>query len=137
MSALINIVSRICVVAVASLNAEAMQAYPASFEDVAAAKESALARIRRGAAAASFGVPQAARESPGVLAIGANRDRNGVASDGIRDGLVNLGVYPALASRVPRALRTRLAPARDSIVAGTLRVPMVEFVPDSIPVVRR
>jgi len=29
------------------------------------------------------------------------------------------------------------AAARDSIIAGTLRVPSVEFVPDSVPVARR
>lgn len=154
-----------------------MQAYLGNFEDVAAAKESALAQIRRGADvilhnadAASFGVFQAARESPGVLAIGANRDQNGVASDvivasatldvphallavarqvkegrfhagvmflGIKDGVVDLVVNPALATRVPAALRARIAAARDSIVAGTLRVPSVEFVPDSVPVARR
>jgi len=155
---------------------EVMQAYLGNFEDVAAAKESALAQIRRGADvllhnadAAALGVFQAVRESPGVLAIGANRDQNGVAPDvivasatldvphallavarlvkegrfragvmflGIKDGVVDLALNPALASRVPAALRERIAAARDSIIAGTLRVPSVEFVPDSTPVAR-
>ncbi len=155
---------------------QVMQAYLGNFEDVAAAKESALAQIRRGADvilhnadAAAFGVFQAARESPGVLAIGANRDQNAVAPDvivasatldvphallavarqvkegrfragamflGIRDGVVDLAVNPALASRVPAPLRARIAAARDSIVAGTLRVPSVEFVPDTTPVAK-
>jgi len=67
---------------------DVLQAYIGNFEDVAAAKENALAQIRRGADvlihnadAASFGVFQAARESPGVLAMGSNRDQNGVAPD--------------------------------------------------------
>ncbi len=155
---------------------QVMEAYLGNFEDVAAAKESALAQIRRGADvilhnadAAAFGVFEAARQSPGVLAIGANRDQNGVAPDvivasatldvphallevarrvkegrfqagamflGIKDGVVDLVINPALAERVPEALRARIAAARDSIVAGTLRVPSVEFVPDTTPVVK-
>lgn len=155
---------------------EALQAYIGNFEDVAAAKENALAQIRRGADvllhnadAASFGMFQAARETPGVLALGANRDQNAVAPDviiasatldvphalllvarlvkensfqpgvmffGIKDGVVDLVYNDALASRVPAELRTRIAAARDSIIAGTLRVPSVEFVPDSVPVAR-
>jgi basic membrane lipoprotein Med (substrate-binding protein (PBP1-ABC) superfamily) len=154
--------------------AEALQAYIGNFEDVAAAKENALAQIRRGADvlihnadAASFGVFQAVRETPGALAIGANKDQNAVAPDvivasaildvphalllmardvkegrfhsgvrffGIRDGVVDLAYNPALLDRVPPALRTRIAAARDSIVAGTLRVPRVEFVGDTVPV---
>jgi basic membrane protein A len=65
-----------------------LQAYIGNFEDVAAAKEYALAQIRRGADvlihnadAAAFGVFQAARENPGVLAIGSNRNQNAVAPD--------------------------------------------------------
>ena len=155
---------------------EALQAYIGNFEDVAAAKENALAQIRRGADvllhnadAASFGMFQAARESPGTLALGSNRDQNAVAPDvivasatldvpqalllvarlvkensfqpgvmffGIRDGVVDLVYNDALAARVPAALRSRIAAARDSIIAGTLRVPSVEFVPDSVPVAR-
>ena len=155
---------------------EALQAYIGNFEDVAAAKENALAQIRRGADvllhnadAASFGMFQAARETPGVLALGSNRDQNAVAPDviiasatldvphalllvarlvkddsfqpgvmffGIKDGVVDLVYNDALASRVPAELRTRIAAARDSIIAGTLRVPSVEFVPDSVPVAR-
>ncbi len=158
-------------------DAEALQAYVGNFEDVAAAKEHALAQIRRGADvlihnadAASFGVFQAARENPGVLALGANKDQNAVAPDvivasatldvphalllmartvrdgrfepgvrffGIRDGVVDLVYNPALADRVPAALRARIAAARDSIVSGTLRVPRVEFVDDSVPVAGR
>jgi|GEM_PF-6150993 len=59
----------------------------------------------RATSALAFGVFQAARESHGILAIGADRLQNAVASD--------------------------------LIVAGTLRVPSVEFVPDSVPVARR
>jgi basic membrane lipoprotein Med (substrate-binding protein (PBP1-ABC) superfamily) len=158
-------------------DAEAMQAYIGNFEDVAAAKEQALAQIRRGADvlihnadAASFGMFQAVRESRGVLALGANKDQNAVAPEiivasatldvphalllmartvrdgsfqagvrffGIRDGVVDLAYNAALADRVPAALRQRIAAARDSIVAGTLRVPRVEFVGDSVPVAGR
>jgi basic membrane protein A len=158
-------------------DAEAMQAYIGNFEDVAAAKEHALAQIRRGADilihnadAASFGLFQAARESPGVLALGSNKDQNAVAPDvivasatldvphallltaravrdgafqpgvrffGIRDGVVDLVLNPALAARVPETLRRRIGAARDSIIAGTLRVPRVEFVGDSVPVAGR
>ena len=152
---------------------QALQAYIGNFEDVAAAKEQALAQIHRGADilihnadAASFGVFQAARETPGVLAIGANRDQNSVAPDviiasatldvphallvmartvkenrfhpgvvflGIKDGVVDLVYNPRLAGRVPAALKSRIAAARDSIIRGTLRVPSVEFVADSVP----
>jgi len=157
-------------------DAEVMQAYIGNFEDVAAAKENALAQIRRGADvlihnadAASFGLFQAVRESPGVLALGANKDQNAVAPDvivasatldvphallvmartvkegrfqpgvrllGIRDGVVDIAFNEALAARVPGTLRRRIAAARDSIIAGTLRVPRVEFVADTAPRVR-
>ncbi|MFI5279528.1 MAG: BMP family protein [Gemmatimonadales bacterium] len=67
---------------------EVLQAYIGNFEDVAAAKEYALAQIRRGADvlihnadAAAFGMFQAARENPGVLAIGSNRNQNAIAPD--------------------------------------------------------
>ncbi len=153
---------------------EALQAYIGNFEDVAAAKEHALAQIRRGADlllhnadAASFGVFQAARESRGVYALGSNRDQNAVAPDvilasatldvphalllvarmvkdstfrpgvmyfGIRDGVVDLVLNPQLAARVPVPLLARIRAARDSIIAGTLAVPRVEFVGDSVPV---
>ena len=151
-----------------------LQAYIGNFDDVAAAKEHALAQIRRGADvllhnadAASFGVFQAVRESRGVLALGANKDQNGVAPDvivasatldvphallamarsvkegrfqpgvvflGIRDGVVDIVINDSLASRVPAALRERIRAARDSIINGTLRVPSVEFVHDSVAV---
>jgi basic membrane lipoprotein Med (substrate-binding protein (PBP1-ABC) superfamily) len=146
---------------------QTLKAYIGNFEDVAAAKEHALAQIQRGADilihnadAASFGIFQAARESPGVLAIGTNRDQNAVAPDvivasatldvphallvmartvkenrfqpgavflGIKDGVVDLVYNPALISRVPATLRSRIAAARDSIIKGTLHVPTVEF----------
>lgn len=67
---------------------EVLEAYIGNFEDVAAAKEHALAQIRRGADvlihnadAAAFGMFQAARENAGVLAIGSNRNQNDVAPD--------------------------------------------------------
>lgn len=157
-------------------NANVLQAYIGNFEDVAAAKEHALAQIRRGADvlihnadAASFGMFQAVRESPGVLAIGANKDQNALARDviigsatldvphallvmarsvkenrftpgvvflGIRDSVVDFVLNDSLISRVPAGLRVRIAAARDSIIRGTLRVPSVEFVHDSVPVAR-
>ena len=155
---------------------DVLQAYIGNFDDIAAAKENALAQIRRGADvlihnadAASFGMFQAVRESPGVLALGSNRDQNNVAPDvvaasatldvphalllvartvregrfrpgvmffGIRDGVVDLKYNEALLARVPGELRRRIAAARDSIVAGTLSVPHVEFVRDSTSVAR-
>ncbi len=151
-----------------------LQAYIGNFEDVAAAKEHALAQIRRGADvlihnadAASFGMFQAVRESPGVLALGDNKDQNALAPDiivasatldlphallamahlvhdhrfhpgvvflGIKDSVVGFVLNDLLAARVPAAMRLRIAAARDSIVAGTLRVPSVEFVHDSVAV---
>lgn len=154
----------------------ALQAYIGNFEDVAAAKEHALAQIHRGADillhnadAASFGIFQAARESRGVLALGANKDQNGVAPDvivasatldvphallamarsvkenrfqpgvvflGIKDSVVGFVLNEAFRARVPDVLWTRITRARDSIVAGTLRVPSVEFVHDSVVVAR-
>lgn len=158
-------------------DAEVLQSYLGNFEDVAAAKEHALAQIRRGADvllhnadAASFGMFQAVRENRGALALGSNRDQNAVAPDvivasatldvphalllvarlvkdgrfqpgvmffGIRDGVVDLEVNDLLGDRVPALLRARIAAARDSIVMGTLVVPSVEFVHDSVPVIRR
>ena len=155
---------------------EVLQAYIGNFEDVAAAKENALAQIRRGADvlihnadAASFGMFQAVRESPGVLALGDNKDQNAVAPDvivasatldmphalllvardvhehrfhsrvinfGIRDGVVDFAYNGALVARVPASLRSRIAAARDSIIAGTLAVPHVDFVVDSLPASR-
>lgn len=155
---------------------ETMQAYIGNFEDVAAAKENALAQIRRGADvlihnadAASFGMFQAVRESHGVLAIGNNKDQNALAPDvivasatldmphafllvarevkerrfhtgvinyGMRDGVVGFVYNEALAARVPAALRSRIAAARDSIIAGTLTPPHVDFVENPAPVAR-
>lgn len=149
-----------------------LESYLGNFDDVAAARENAAAQIRRGADvllhnadAAAFGVFQAARDNPGVLAIGANANQNDVAPDvivasatldlphallvlarrvqnhtwrpgvmffGIKDGVVDLVINPA--SRVPPRLLARIRAARDSIIAGTLHVPHVEFVGDSVPV---
>jgi basic membrane protein A len=149
---------------------EVLQAYIGNFEDVAAAKENALAQIRRGADvlihnadAAAFGLFQAARENGGVLAIGSNRNQNAVAPDvivasatldvphallvvaravrdgrfrarvmplGIKEGVVDFVLNEALAARVSPALRARIAAARDSIIAGTLKVPHLEFARD-------
>jgi len=155
---------------------EVLQAYLGNFEDVAAAKENALAQIRRGADvilhnadAASFGIFQAVRESRGVFALGANKDQNAVAPDvilasatldvphalllvarmvrdgafepgvmyfGIRDSVVGFALNDSLAAaaHVPADLIARIHAARDSIAAGALDVPRVEFVDDSIPV---
>ncbi len=155
-------------------NVTTLDSYLGNFDDVAAARENAAAQIRRGADvllhnadAAAFGVFQAARDNPGVLAIGANADQNGVAPDvivasatldvphalllvarqvqdhtwrpgamffGIKDGVVDLAINPRLAARVPPALLARIHAARDSIIAGTLHVPHVEFVGDTVPV---
>ena len=69
-------------------NVEVLQAYIGNFEDVAAAKEHALAQLGRGADvlihnadAAAFGMFQAVRETRGALAIGSNRNQNAVAPD--------------------------------------------------------
>jgi len=147
---------------------QVLQAYIGNFEDVAAAKENALAQIRRGADilihnadAAAFGMFQAAREKPGVLAIGSNRNQNAIAPDvivasatldvphallvvartvkegrfhpgvmllGIKDSVVGFALNDRLAARASAPLRAHLQAARDSIVAGTLSVPHVEFV---------
>jgi basic membrane lipoprotein Med (substrate-binding protein (PBP1-ABC) superfamily) len=75
-------------------DAEVLEAFIGSWDDVAAAKEAAVAQLRRGADvlihntdAASFGVFQAVREardagSP-VWALGMNRDQNDVAPESI------------------------------------------------------
>lgn len=62
------------------------------------------------------------------------RFRPGVRYFGIKEGVVDLALNPAQAGRVTAALRGRISAARDSIAAGTLAVPRVEFVPDSVPV---
>ena len=60
----------------------------------------------------------------------------GVMYFGIRDGVVDLVINPRFDERVSTQLRSRLAAARDSIIAGTLAVPRIEFVADSVPVAR-
>ena len=71
---------------------EVLEAFIGSWDDVAAAREAAMAQLSRGADvlvhntdAASFGVFQAVREAHGdeepVWAIGMNRDQNDVAPD--------------------------------------------------------
>ncbi|MGQ0702360.1 MAG: BMP family protein [Gemmatimonadales bacterium] len=132
-----------------------------TFDDVAAGREAALAMIRLGvdmlhhnADQAALGMFQAARESPGVHAFGANLDQSGLAPDrvlgsvvidlpkaflsiareikegcfaprvetfGLAGGVLRYEDNPALADRVPATLRARLAAARDSIIAGTLK----------------
>jgi basic membrane protein A len=158
---------------------EVLQAYIGNFDDVAAARENALAQIRRGADfllhnadAASFGVFQAARESRHIYALGSNRDQNAVAPDvilasatldvphalllvarrvlegtfapgvvyfGLREGVVGfvLNEELAAAAGVSTDLRNRIRAAHDSIAAGSLGVPRIEFVPDSVPVAER
>ena len=85
-------------------------------------------------------VASATLDVPHALLMVARRVKDGVWRPGvmflgIKDGVVDLVINPRLESRVPPALRARIAAARDSIVAGTLRVPRVEFVADSVPVV--
>jgi basic membrane protein A len=46
---------------------------------------------------------------------------------GMKDGVVDLVFNPRLASKVPEALKTRIAHAREAIIAGTLKVPTAEF----------
>jgi basic membrane lipoprotein Med (substrate-binding protein (PBP1-ABC) superfamily) len=65
---------------------EVVTSYVGSWDDVSAAKEQALAHIRRGidviyqnADAAGLGVFQAARESRGVFVFGSNSNQNAVA----------------------------------------------------------
>ena len=65
-----------------------------------------------------------------------NRFQPGVVFLGIKDGVVDFVINDSLAARVPAALRARIGAARDSIIAGTLRVPSVEFVHDSVPLAR-
>lgn len=75
-------------------DAEVLEAFIGSWDDVAAAKEAAVAQLRRGADilihntdAASFGVFQAVREARDagatVWALGMNRDQNDVAPESI------------------------------------------------------
>ena len=124
--------------------AEALQAYIGNFEDVAAAKELALAQISRGADvlihnadAAAFGVFQAAREHPGVLAMGSNSNQNAVAPDVIV-GSATLDVPHALLV-VARAVRDRRFHAgvmplgiRDGVVDFVLNDGLASRVPATL-----
>lgn len=149
-----------------------LEAFIGSWDDVAAAKEAAVAQLQRGADivlhntdAASFGVFQAvreaAREGHRVWALGMNRDQNDVAPDvilgsaviripeaflevarrwrdgelgggarfaGLRSGMVDLVVNPALRDQVDPVLLQRIDEAREAIRAGELDVPRVPFV---------
>jgi basic membrane lipoprotein Med (substrate-binding protein (PBP1-ABC) superfamily) len=145
-----------------------------SWDDVAAAKEAAVAQIERGADVlihntdgASFGVFQAVREaneagSP-TWAMGMNRDQNDVAPEvilgsaiidiphaflevarareagrlggapvyeGFREGVVDFVPNPVHMDRIPAELLERVRAAGDSIRAGTLDVPGVDFLDD-------
>jgi basic membrane protein A and related proteins len=72
-----------------------LTSYIGNWDDASAGKEQALAQIRRGADiifqnadAAGLGIFQAARESKGVYAFGANSNQNGVAPDVIIGSVV-------------------------------------------------
>ena len=135
--------------------------YLNSFDDVAAGREAALAMIRVGvdmlhhnADQAALGMFQAAKESPGVYAFGANADQRALAPErvlgsvvidlpkafvalarevqagrftprietfGLAGGVLRYDPNPALLERIPAALTAKLAAARDSIVAGSLK----------------
>jgi basic membrane lipoprotein Med (substrate-binding protein (PBP1-ABC) superfamily) len=99
-------------------DAEVLEAFIGSWDDVAAAKEAAVAQLRRGADvlihntdAASFGVFQAVREAneagATAWAMGMNRDQNQVAPEVILGSAV---------IRIPDAL---LSAAR-TVLAGTM-----------------
>lgn len=147
-------------------------AFIGSWDDVAAAKEAAVAQLSRGADVvihntdgASFGVFQAVREAVQegnrVWALGMNRDQNDVAPDvilgsaviripeaflevtrrfvsgelerapqyqGMRQGITDLVINPALSELVPPSLVDAIEEARQAIRAGTLDVPRVPFV---------
>jgi basic membrane protein A and related proteins len=130
-----------------------LTAYVGNWDDVAAAREQALAQIARGADvffqdadAAGLGVFQAARQSPNVYVFGSNSNQNGIAPDvtlgsvvidlphallevarevktghfrprvislGTQSEVVRLELNPALASRMPRQLLTRIDSMRD------------------------
>jgi basic membrane protein A and related proteins len=153
-------------------DAVVFETFIGNWDDVAAAKEAAVAQIRRGADvlihntdAASFGVFQAVREAVeaggAVWALGMNRDQNHLAPEvtlgsaviripeafldvtrgwqagdvggapiyaGSTRHIVDFVINPAVRGRVPDALVARIDAARDSVRAGTLRVPRVPFV---------
>ena len=98
-----------------------LTAFIGNWDDVSAGKEQALAQIARGADvifqnadAAGLGVFQAARERPGIYAIGSNANQNNVAPE------VTLG---SVVIDLPRAF---LTVARE-VKAGEFRGRVVEF----------
>ncbi len=153
-------------------DARVLEAFIGNWDDVGAAKEAAIAQLRRGADvlvhntdAASFGVFQAVREAveagDRVWAIGMNNDQNDVAPEvtlgsavidipkafmetarawqagtlggaplyaGLRDGVIDFVVNPAVADQIPDGLLARVDEARAGIRDGSLQVPRVPFV---------
>ena len=153
-------------------DATVLEVFIGSWDDVAAAKEAAVAQIGRGADVvihntdgASFGVFQAVREATetgsDVWAMGMNRDQNDVAPEvilgsavieiedaflevaqrwqqgdlggapiyeGFREGVVDFVPNPVQLDRIPAELLERVRAAGDSIRAGTLEVPGIEYV---------
>jgi len=113
-----------------------LETFTGNWDDVAAAKEAAVAQLGRGADilihnvdAASFGVFQAVREAVAggdtVWALGMNRDQNDVAPDVILGSAV---------IRIPEAFLTvarRLA--ADDLPAGPFYVGEVQDVIDFVP----
>jgi len=114
-----------------------LEAYIGNWDDVAAAKEAALAQIRSGADvlihntdAASFGVFQAARESTSedrpVWALGMNRDQNDVAPDVI----VGSAVIDIPRAFLEVALRWRSGQLGGAPVYAGMHDSVVDFVPN-------
>jgi basic membrane lipoprotein Med (substrate-binding protein (PBP1-ABC) superfamily) len=153
-------------------DATVLEVFIGSWDDVAAAKEAAVAQIERGADVvihntdgASFGVFQAVREATEggteTWAVGMNRDQNDIAPEvtlgsavidiphaflevarrwqagslggeavyeGFREGVVDFVPNPAQLDRIPAELLDRVRAAGDSIRAGTLEVPGIDYV---------
>jgi basic membrane lipoprotein Med (substrate-binding protein (PBP1-ABC) superfamily) len=113
-----------------------LESFTGSWDDVAAAKEAAVAQLGRGADvlihnvdAASFGVFQAVREAraggSGVWALGMNRDQNDVAPDVILGSAV---------IRIPEAfLETALAWRAGQIGGQPIYAGQAERVIDFVP----
>ena len=129
-------------------NIEVLEAFIGNWDDVAAAKEAAVAQLSRGADvlihnvdAASFGVFQAVREAVAtgrpVWALGMNRDQNDVAPDVIVGSAV---------IQIPRAFLETVtswqggslgggpiyAGAREDVVDFVLNPELAQFVPAEI-----
>jgi basic membrane lipoprotein Med (substrate-binding protein (PBP1-ABC) superfamily) len=153
-------------------DATVLEVFIGSWDDVAAAKEAAVAQIGRGADVlihntdgASFGVFQAVREATGegseVWAMGMNRDQNDIVPEvtlgsavieiedaflevarawqdgrlggapiyeGYREGVVDFVPNPVQLDRIPAELLERVRLAGDSIRAGTLVVPGIDYI---------